>query len=276
MTGPRLADQVAVVVGGGQTAGKTTGNGRAACLAYSRAGARVLEVDREADAAEETAALVRDGGGRARSHRADITPSGKDCRSIANAAISVDGRIDVLHNNVGILSGAAAETLTADGWRFGFDVDLTGMRLTCKCVLPHMRQQRSGAVINISSIAGVIAAFEDIAYATSKAAVNSMTQSLALEYAPFGVRINAIAPGLIDTPMGVDDAARTSAASRAQVAAQRAATVPMRRQGTSWDIANASVFLASDQASFITGVVLPVDGGSTLRFSREGLDDGRS
>ena len=268
----KLASRIAVVVGGGQTAGETTGNGRAACLAYAAQGAKILVVDRDADAADQTAELVRDQGGQAQTHRADVT-SEDDCRGIPAAAISAFGRIDVLHNNVGILPGAATEALAVERWRYGFEVNLTGMWLTCKFVLPHLREQRSGVIINISSMAGLIPAGEDIAYATSKAAVNSMTRSLALEYAPYGLRVNAIAPGMIDTPMGVDQPARQSGGSREELAIRRAATIPMRRQGTSWDIASASVFLASDDAAYITGVVLAVDGGSTLRFSTTGPGD---
>jgi NAD(P)-dependent dehydrogenase (short-subunit alcohol dehydrogenase family) len=156
------------------------------------------------------------------------------------------------------------ERLTADQWRAGFEVNLTGMWPTCKYVLPHLREQRSGAVVNISSMAGLMAGGEAIAYVTSKAAVNSMTRSLALEYAPHGVRVNCIAPGMVDTPMGVDQVARATGSTRDEVAAQRAATIPMGHQGTSWDVANAALFLTSDDAAFITGVVLPVDGGSTL------------
>jgi NAD(P)-dependent dehydrogenase (short-subunit alcohol dehydrogenase family) len=154
--------------------------------------------------------------------------------------------------------------LTADQWRAGFEVNLTGMWPTCKYVLPHLREQRSGAVVNISSMAGLMAGGEAIAYVTSKAAVNSMTRSLALEYAPHGVRVNCIAPGMVDTPMGVDQVARATGSTRDEVAAQRAATIPMGHQGTSWDVANAALFLTLDDAAFITGVVLPVDGGSTL------------
>ena len=259
----KLAGRVAVVVGGGQTDGETMGNGRAACLTYAREGARILVVDQDADSAEQTAKLVRENGGQAHAHRADIT-SDDDCRGIPEAALAAFGRIDVLHNNVGIVPAGPTERLTARQWRTGFEVNLTGMWLTCKYVLPHLREQHSGAVVNISSMAGVMAGGEAIAYVTSKAAVNSMTRSLALEYAPHGVRVNAIAPGMMDTPMGVDQVARATGATRQDVAARRAAMIPMGHQGTSWDVANAALFLASDDAAFITGAVLPVDGGSTL------------
>lgn len=259
-----LARRVAVVVGGGQTSGETVGNGRAACLVYAGAGARVLVVDRDVTVAERTVALVRESGGVADSHQADIT-SEADCRGIAEAASAAFGAIDILHNNVGIVPAGATEELTHDGWRAALDVNLTGMWLTCKHVLPGMRARERGVIVNISSMAGLSPGGGAIAYSTSKAGVNSMTKSLALEYAPYGVRVNAIAPGMIDTPMGVDRVARSNGSSRASIAASRAARVPMRRQGTAWDVARAALFLASDDAAFITGVVLPVDGGSTIR-----------
>lgn len=259
-----LTDRTAVVVGGGQTPGATTGNGRAAALTFARQGAHVLVADRDADSAEETAALVRGNGGTAVSHRADITVEA-DCASIADTAVDTFGHIDILHNNVGIVPAGNTEHLPADNWRQGFDVNLTGMWLTCKYVLPHMRRRGSGAVVNISSMAGLLAGGDAIAYTTSKAAVHAMTRSLALEYAPHGVRVNSIAPGMMDTPMGVDAVAHTSGTERDEVAARRAALVPMGHQGTSQNVADAALFLASDDSAFITGVVLPVDGGFTLQ-----------
>lgn len=260
----RLHDKTAVVVGGGQTPGTTTGNGRATALTYAREGARVLVVDRDADSAEETAELVRKEGGTAVAHRADITVE-EDCAALADAALDAFGHIDVLHNNVGVVPAGRTEELPSADWRRGFEINLTGMWLTCKYVLRHMRVRRSGSVVNTSSMAGLLAGGETIAYTTSKAAVHSMTRSLALEYAPHGVRVNAVAPGMMDTPMGVDSVARAGGTHRDEVAAARAAMVPMGRQGTGQDVADAALFLASDESAFITGVVLPVDGGFTLR-----------
>jgi len=263
MTG-KLEGRTAVVVGGGQTPGVTTGNGRAVALTFAQQGAKVLVVDRDADSAQETADLVAERGGIAVAHRADITVDA-ECASVLDAAVEAFGRVDVLHNNVGIVPAGRTEDLDPEKWRQGFDVNLTGMWLTCKHVLPHMRERGRGAVVNISSMAGLLAGGEAIAYTTSKAAVHAMTRSLALEYAPHGVRINCVAPGMMDTPMGVDTAARASGTDREKVAASRAAMVPMGRQGDSGDVANAALFLASEDSAFITGVVLPVDGGFTLR-----------
>ena len=262
MTG-KLDGRVAVVVGGGQTAGQTVGNGRAAALTYAREGAAVLVVDRELGSADETAALVRDEGFKAEAHQADITRD-EDCRGIAEAAIASWGRIDVLHNNVGIVLPGRTEDLSEQDWRRGFDVNLTGMWSTCRYVLPHMREQGSGSVVNITSLASFAAGPSAIVYTTSKSAVNSMTRSLALDYAPHGVRVNAIAPGMVDTPMGVDSVAQASGTPRDEVAEGRAAMVPLKYPATGWDIAKAALFLVGDDAAFITGTVLPVDGGSAL------------
>ncbi|MFJ8019459.1 SDR family NAD(P)-dependent oxidoreductase [Streptomyces sp. NPDC096311] len=264
MTTGRLAEKTAVIIGGGQTPGATMGNGRAVALTFAHEGAHVLVVDRDLDSAEETAELIRKDGGRAAAHRADITVEG-DCAAVPDTAVAVLGHVDILHNNVGIVPGGRTEDLSGDLWRQGFEINLTGMWMTCKYMLPHMRERGTGAIINISSLAGLLPGGGAIAYSTSKAAVNAMTRSLALEYAPHGVRVNCVAPGIVDTPMGVDNVARATGASRDEVAAQRAAMIPMGHQGTSWDVANAALFLASDEAAFVTGVVLPVDGGSSLR-----------
>ncbi|MFI6315597.1 SDR family NAD(P)-dependent oxidoreductase [Nocardia fusca] len=263
VTRGKLAGRVAVVVGGGQAPGETIGNGRAASLTYARAGARVLVVDRDLVSAEQTVRMIVEEGGIAQAHRADITGE-EDCRSIPAAAVTAFGGIDVLHNNVGMVPGGSTEQLSVTQWRTGLEINLTGMWSTCKYVLPHLREQGHGAVVNISSLAGLLASGEAIAYSTAKAAVNSMTRALALEYAPHGVRVNCVAPGMIDTPMGVDRIADATGNSRQQVAAARASKIPMGRQGTSWDVANAALFLACDDSAFVTGVVLPVDGGGAL------------
>lgn len=140
---PRLYDRTAVVVGGGQTPGLTTGNGRAVALAFAREGARVLVVDRDLESAVETAALVRNAGGSAVAHRADITVE-EDCASILTADLDSLGHVDILHNNVGVVPFGRTEILPVEEWRRGFEVNLTGMWLTCKHVLPHMRERGAG------------------------------------------------------------------------------------------------------------------------------------
>jgi NAD(P)-dependent dehydrogenase (short-subunit alcohol dehydrogenase family) len=262
----RLAGKVAVVVGAGQTPGETMGNGRATAIAFAREGAQVVLVDRRQDSADETAAMIEAEGIKttALTLAADIASAGGP-ESVRDATVAAFGRIDILHNNVGIGAGdGKLVNLEPDAWDRIMNVNLRAMWLTCKAVVPVMVEQRSGSVINISSIASIAAATTLSAYKISKAGVNAMTQSLAMAHARKGVRVNAILPGFIDTPMGVDAPAQATGIDRADYAKVRADHVPLGRQGTAWDVANAAVFLASDEAAFITGVLLAVDGGQTV------------
>jgi NAD(P)-dependent dehydrogenase (short-subunit alcohol dehydrogenase family) len=262
----RLAGKAAVVVGAGQTAGETIGNGRATALLFAREGAEVLLVDRDEASVTETCELVTAEGGRAAIHVADITDEDA-CVALAARAVERFGRIDVLHNNVGIGAHDGRPTkLEADAWDRILDVNLKAMWQTCKHVVPVMREQGGGAIVNISSLAAIAAATRLTAYKVSKAGVNALTQALAVAHATDGIRVNAIMPGLIDTPMAVDALARTLDRPREQVAAARAADVPLGHQGTAWDVAHAALYLASDEAAFVTGVVLPVDGGQAARI----------
>jgi NAD(P)-dependent dehydrogenase (short-subunit alcohol dehydrogenase family) len=261
----RLPGKTAVVVGSGQTPGETIGNGRATAILLAREGARLLLVDRDAASAEETRAIIEREGGQASVYQADITVE-EECAAVAAAATSALGHIDILHNNVGIgIGDAGATTLTEDGWQRIIDTNLKGMWLTCKHVIPVMRPRQSGAIVNISSIAAIVGTPNMLAYKLSKAGVNALTQSLALANARYGVRVNAIMPGLMDTPMAVDAVAALRGRPRSDVAAARDAQVPLQRHmGTAWDVAYAALFLASDEAGFITGALLPVDGGQSV------------
>jgi NAD(P)-dependent dehydrogenase (short-subunit alcohol dehydrogenase family) len=263
----RLANKTAVVVGAGQTVGATIGNGRATAILFAREGARVLLVDRDRDSVQETLDLIeRETPGVASTFVADIVDE-DGCRAIvAHALERFDRRIDVLHNNVGIGAGDGGPTsLDAHAWDRIMDTNLKAMWLTCKHVVPVMREQQAGAIVNISSIAAVAGVGNLTAYKISKAGVNALTQALAVTNARFGIRVNGFMPGLIDTPMAVDATARARNVSREAVADARARTVPLGHQGTAWDIAAAALFLASDEAAFITGVVLPVDGGQSAQ-----------
>jgi len=263
----RLDGKVAIVVGAGQTAGDTIGNGRATAIVFAREGARVLLVDRDAASAAQTQALIEKEGGIARVFEADVTQE-TACRAMAQACVEAFGRIDILHNNVGILGGDAEVTsLSVDVWDRILAVNLKSAFLACKHVLPVMRQQQSGAIINVSSIMAVVAPTDLTAYKVSKAGLNGLTQSMALANASFGIRVNAIMPGLIETPMAIESLSTLRNVAKDELIRQRHATVPLRGQmGSAWDVANAALFLASEESRFVTGAILPVDGGQSARI----------
>ncbi len=261
----RLQGKAAIVVGAGQSPGDTIGNGRATAILFAREGASLLLVDRDAASAAETRDMIVSEGGKAEVFQADIT-SEDDVQRIPAACLDAFGRIDILQNNVGIGTGdQSAAQVTRENWDRIFDTNLTGMMLTCQAIIPAMREQESGSIINISSVAS-IASTPMAAYKTSKAGVNALTQHLAMANAAYGVRVNAILPGLMDTPMAIGGFAARRGTEQEQVRSERNARVPLRKQmGTGWDTAYASLFLASEEAQFITGVLLPVDGGQSIR-----------
>lgn len=262
----RLSGKAAVVVGAGQTPGETIGNGRATAILFAREGARVLVVDRDIESAAETKAMIDAEGGTAEIHRADVC-SASDCESITNRCVELYGALDVLHNNVGIGGGDAGPTrLTEEVWDQIMDVNLKSVFLTCKYALPVMRKQRSGCITNISSVAAVCSV-GIVAYKTSKAGLNAYTHALATGNAKYGIRVNAIMPGLMNTPMAIEGISTALDVPREKLIEQRDALVPLGgKMGTAWDIANAATFLASEEAAFITGVILPVDGGQSARI----------
>jgi NAD(P)-dependent dehydrogenase (short-subunit alcohol dehydrogenase family) len=261
----RLEGKVAIVVGAGQRPGSTIGNGRATSVLFAREGARVLAVDRDLTSAEETCALIASEGGDAAAHQADITDEAA-CAALAAACTERWGRIDVLHNNVGIGTGDSTPLhLSEEAWDLIYEVNAKGMWLTCKHVIPQMRAQGSGSIINVSSVAAVCSAIT-LAYKTSKAAVNALTQALAVGNAKHGIRVNAIMPGLLDTPMAIEGISEETGVSQDDLRETRHRMVPLRsRMGDAWDVAYAAVYLASDEADFVTGAVLPVDGGQSAR-----------
>lgn len=261
----RLAGKTAVVVGGGQLPGETVGNGKAAALLFGWAGAKVMVVDSHLERAEETVAGIAEGGGEAFAHQCDIT-SEAQCQSMIATAAERLGRIDVLHNNVGIGTHDGSPTrITEEGLDIMLDVNLKGLIFTCKHAIPVMRPQGSGSIINISSVAAV-SPFPGVGYKTTKAAVNGYTQSLALRLARDGIRANVIMPGLMNTPMAIDANLAYRDVTRDQLVESRDRQVPLgQKMGMGWDIGYAALFLASDEANFITGVTLPVDGGALLR-----------
>jgi NAD(P)-dependent dehydrogenase (short-subunit alcohol dehydrogenase family) len=265
----RLENKIAVVIGAGQGPGEGLGNGRATALRFAQEGAQILAVDRALALAEETAAMVaKDSGGACVPFEADVTDE-RTLKEAMDFARRRWGRIDILHNNVGVsIAGGDAPLfeLSEEAFDRVAAINLRGTIMACKHALPIMREQRSGAIINISSVAAW-EKYPYVAYKATKAGVIAFTQQLAIQNAEFGIRANVILPGLMDTPMAVDTRARASGRSRAEIAAERDARVPLRRRmGTAWDVANAALFLASDEANFITGVALPVDGGSLVNI----------
>jgi len=263
----RVAGKIALVVGAGQVEGCTTGNGRATALLLAREGASVVVVDRNPDSAEETAAQILGEGGKAIAVRADVT-SEDDIKAMTSRCLGKWGRIDILHNNVGVggdASGDAPVTdITVENFTRIMAVNLRGTALTCKHVIPVMRRQGAGAITNISSNA-VLVNYPNVAYKASKAGVIALTEQIAITNASYGIRANVILPGLMETPMAIEQRVNRGGGTREQVIAERNARVPLgNRGGTAWDVAHAALFLSSDEAAFVTGTSLVVDGGQSL------------
>ncbi len=265
----RLKDKIAIVVGAGQSPGEGLGNGRATVLRFAQEGAKILAVDNNLPSAEETAAIARQSGGECIAFEADVANE-TTLAAMVEASRRRWGRVDVLHYNVGVsIAGGDAplDEITEAAFDHIAIINLRGAIMACKHVLPLMRVQRAGVIITISSVAAW-EQYPNVAYKATKAGMIAFTQQIAIQNAAFGVRANVILPGLVDTPMAVDTRARVSGKSRAEVAASRDARVPLRhKMGTAWDVANAALFLASDEANFITGVALPVDGGALVHIN---------
>ena len=265
----RLKDKTAIVIGAGQGPGTGMGNGRATVIRFAQEGATVLAVDRDLASAQETCAMAaKDSKGKCEAFAADVS-SEASMRDVIAHAQRKWGRIDILHYNVGVsLAGGDAPPteITEEAFDRVVTINLRGMVMACKHVLPLMRAQKSGVILGISSIAA-IENYPYVAYKATKVAMIAYVQQLAIHEAEHGIRANVILPGLMDTPMAVDTRARHSGKSRAEVAAMRDSHVPLRKKmGTAWDVANAALFLASDEANFITGVALPVDGGTLVKI----------
>lgn len=260
----RMKDKVVVVVGAGAS-GPGWGNGKAAAALYAREGAKVFAVDYRIEAAEETAALIRAEGGDATAFRADVSVS-DDLRAMAAACVERHGRIDVLHNNVGIVEvGGPVETSEAS-WDRVIAVNQTSVFLACKHVLPFMIEQRSGVIVSIGSVAGIRwIGFPYLAYSAAKAALIAMTANIAVQYAADGIRANCVLPGLMNTPLIREPLAKTYGGDVDAMIAQRDRLSPTGKMGDAWDTAYAALFLASDEARYITGTHLIVDGGFTAR-----------
>ena len=262
----RVQDKVAIVVGGGQTPGETIGNGRATAVLLAREGARVVVADRSLASAEDTVSMIRDAGGESFAVQADVTDEAA-IKAMIGAAVERYGYIHILHNNVGAsiaLGDARADEMTVEAFDRSFAVNFKSAWLAAKHALPIMRQQ-GGSIVNISSLAAW-EAYPLVGYKTMKAALLALTSNLAAANARYGVRVNAILPGLMNTPMAIE-ARVAQGTSRAEVIAARNRRVPLgHKMGTAWDVAYAALFLHSDEAGFISGAALPVDGAAAASF----------
>jgi NAD(P)-dependent dehydrogenase (short-subunit alcohol dehydrogenase family) len=263
----RLKGKVGIVVGAGQAPGDTIGNGRAAAVLFAREGAKVLLVDRDLERAQQTAAVIAAEGGQSQCFAGDWTRAA-DCRAYAKACTDAWGRVDFLHNNVGSGAGDGPPTdIAEDAYDRIMQINLKGCLFSCQAVLPLMRAQASGTIVNISSIAAVAYAPGLTAYKLSKIGMNMLGQQLALSNAKYGIRVNTIMPGLMDTPMAIEGQAKTHNIPKSELRAERDKRVPLKQKmGTAWDVAYAALFLHSDESKFITGVALPVDGGQSARI----------
>lgn len=264
----RLEGKTAVVMGAGSI-GPGWGNGKAIAVLYAREGANVVCVDVNLAAAEETAALIDAEGGRAVPLRADVTNL-DDIAAVEHQAREVYGRVDVLNNNVGIVSTGSVVDVDEAEWDRVFAINLKSCYLAMKQFIPAMCKQGSGSIINTSSVASLrYTGVPYVTYSASKAAMNHMTRTTAAHYAKDQIRINAVLPGLMKTPM-VENAANLAAEyAHGDVESMwrtRDAQVPMGHMGEAWDVAYASLFLASDESKYVTGIELRVDGGISLKF----------
>ena len=261
----RLDGKVAIVAGAG-CVGPGWGNGRATAVIFAREGAKVFAVDRDAEAMRETVERVREAGGAIATHICDMTDNAAVAAMVA-ACVEMHGRIDVLVNNVGGSAAGGAAELSEDGWDRQLDYNLTTVFLACKHTLPVMVRQKGGAIVNTASTSGLRwTGSAQVGYAASKAGVIQFSRVTAVQYAKYGIRVNTVVPGQMHTPMVEARLARQRAGGDVDAfLRQRQARIPLGFMGDGMDTANAALFLASDEARFITGAELVVDGGMTIR-----------
>jgi len=260
----RMQDKVVIVTGAGSS-GPGWGNGKAAAALYAREGARVFAVDYRLEAAEETQRVIESEGGRCLAWRADVSKS-EDVNRMVDACMQACGCVDVLHNNVGIVETGGPVETSEESWNRVIAVNQTSVFLTCKHVIPHMLARRRGAIVNIASIAAMRwIGFPYLAYSAAKAAMVAMTANTAVQYAADGIRANCVVPGLMDTPLIREPLAKSYGGNVDSMIAQRDRMSPTGKMGDAWDTACAALFLASDEARYITGTTLVVDGGLSAR-----------
>ena len=263
----RLKNKVAIVTGAGSV-GPGWGNGKATSVLFAREGAKVFAIDISLPAAEETKEIIEKEGGICVIQKVDVSKS-DEVKAMVEQCIQTYGRIDILHNNVGIVIAGGPVEINEETWDRVMAVNLKSMFLTCKYVLPYMEKQGGGIIINISSIAAIrYTGIPYITYYTTKAGILGLTQSIALQYATKNIRANAILPGLMHTPMFVEPLKEAYAAGDIEKMFEiRNKQCPTGKMGTAWDVAHAALFLSSDEAKYITGAQLVVDGGITCKFA---------
>ncbi len=265
--GERLKDKVAIVTGAGSV-GPGWGNGKATAVLFAREGAKVFAIDINLAAAEETKGIIDKEGGECTVHKADVSNS-DEVKAMVGGCIETYGRIDILHNNVGIVVVGGPVETSEETWDRVNAVNLKSMFLTCKYVLPQMERQGGGAIVNISSIAAIrYTGIPYITYYATKAGILQLTRGIALQYAEKNIRANVILPGLMNTPMIREPLKDAYAGGDVQKMLEiRSQQCPTKRMGDAWDVAYAALFLASDEAKYITGAQLVVDGGITCKYA---------
>ncbi len=261
----RMKGKRVLVTGAGSSGGEGWGNGKAAAVLYAREGARVLAADHRLDAAQATCDIIRAEGGICEVVAGDVS-LGADCAGLVRAMVEAFGGIDVLHNNVGIAETGGPVEASEESWNRVIAVNQTSIFLMCKHALPHMAAQRSGAIVNVASVAALRwVGFPYAAYSASKAAVIALTRNIALQYATEGIRANCVVPGLLNTPMIREPLVARYGGDLGQMIETRDRASPTGRMGDAWDTAYAALFLASDEARYINATELVVDGGLSAR-----------
>jgi NAD(P)-dependent dehydrogenase (short-subunit alcohol dehydrogenase family) len=264
----RLSGKIAIVTGAGSS-GPGWGNGKAISVLFAREGAKVFAVDVQPETVELTRSIIAAEGGECVSYSADVSQS-TEVRDLVRRCVETYGHVDILLNNVGILAVGGPEEISEEVWDRHVNVNVKSMFLTCKYVLPIMQQQpRGGAIVNISSIASIrYTGYPSVAYNASKGAVNQLTQNIAVQYAAKGIRANCVLPGLMNTPMIREPLRNTYGPGGVDtMIRERDALVPLGKMGDAWDVAYAALFLASDEAKYVTGALLVVDGGLTCKVA---------
>lgn len=258
-----LEGKTCIVVGGGSS-GDGVGTGAATAVVFARAGGRVLIADVSREAAEATRDTITSEGGIAETFVGDMTDP-TTSKALAARAMDLWSRIDVLDNNIGIHGPGTVLEASDEEWHRVMTVNVHPMVLASRAVLPQMVRRGGGAIVNISASSATHPRGRSTPYATSKGAVSALTRAMAMDHAPEGIRVNSIAPGPIYTPMVSRSGMSTDLRARRRQAS------PLGIEGTAWDVAHAALFLASDEARYVTGISLRIDGGATINLAALGL-----